>query len=136
MYFKNAFHYNKSGIELEHNGIRLITESSEKIEYANYNNEAVSRVVLDNRRKLLIKPAYTIVELRKDSPAQKAGLMLGDIILSVNNKEAHNHTLQEITQMFFDNVGTRIRLKIALRQVPDSPLLRITVAGAAPDLFV
>lgn len=111
-YYKDVFHYNKSGIELEHNGIRLISEVAEKIDYANYNSQSNSRVIIDNRRKLLIKPAYTIVELRDGSPAQTAGLLIGDVILSINNKEAHNHTLQEMTQLFFDDVGTKMRMKV------------------------
>ena len=37
--------------------------------------------------KYSIKSAYTIVELRKDSPADKAGLLIGDVILKIDDSD-------------------------------------------------
>ena len=60
----------------------------------------------------MLAPAFTIVELRKDSPAQRAGLQLGDVILAINNKKAHTYSLQDVTQLFFGEDGDRIKLLI------------------------
>ena len=61
---------------------------------------------------MTLKPAYSIVELRKDSPAEKAGLEVGDIILGINGKSTHNIKLQEIVQMFYEESGKRIKLRV------------------------
>ncbi|MDO6597811.1 aspartyl protease family protein [Oceanihabitans sp. 2_MG-2023] len=117
-YFKDPFSYNKSGIELEQNGIRLVREKENKIrssgiaEASNKDNGGVKRIVFDANYKLSVKPAFTIIELRKDSPAEKAGLQFGDIILKINGKETYDLSLQQITQFFYEKNGKNIRLKI------------------------
>ena len=111
-YFDELFSYNKSGIELEHNGIRLVREHKNKLARSISQNTNVTRIILESTYKLAIKPAYTIVELRKDSPAENAGLLVGDIILRVNNKETHASSLQDIMQLFFEKEGKEIRLKV------------------------
>lgn len=117
-YFKEAFNYNKSGIELEHNGIRLVRELDNGFKRSKdvllSENEAINRntINLSTQYKVSLKPAYTIVELRLNSPAYNAGLMINDIILVINGKPAHQYTLQELTHLFYDDDGKKIRLKV------------------------
>ena len=57
-------------------------------------------------------PSFTIVELRKESPAFRAGLQIGDIVLNINHKNAHEYSLQDLIQIFYGKEGKRIRLLV------------------------
>ncbi len=115
-YFNEKFQYNKSGIELAHNGFRLVKEQNNLIRnntgYGDSEEQVGTRVIIDPQYKMSLKPAYAIVELREGSPAEKAGLLKGDIILSINNKSTHHFKLQEIIMMFYGASGKRIKLKV------------------------
>ncbi|KJD33549.1 signaling protein [Tamlana nanhaiensis] len=123
-YFKEKFNYNHSGIELAHDGVRLVKEvddSNRRLKNSNLQNDTGGNnqlvVNVETHYKLVLKPAYAIVELRKNSPADLAGLRIGDLILTVNNKPAYRFSLQEITNKFYDDVGKRVKLKIERKGV-------------------
>ncbi|WP_277926372.1 aspartyl protease family protein [Aestuariivivens sediminicola] len=115
-YFKSKFTYNKSGIELAHDGLRLVRERDASINPVNglerNENTNGTRIVLDTRYKLSLKPAFSIVELRAGSPAEKAGLKIGDQLLVINGKQAYQLSLQDIMEMFYADAGKRIRMRI------------------------
>ena len=111
--FKKPFYYNKSGIVLEQSGVRVVREKENSAIYGKEDDvHSSTKVMLASIYKYMLKPAYKIVELRKDSPAQLAGLALGDVILTINNKSVHNMTLQELNQMFCVEDGKHIKLII------------------------
>ncbi|MFI1745464.1 PDZ domain-containing protein [Thalassobellus sediminis] len=114
-HFKDKFSYNKSGIELAQDGLRFIKELDNKIN-SNMIKSAESstntKIVIDTQYKMSLKPAYAIVELRNNSPAQKAGLQLGDVILSVNEKQAFNFSLQQLMHLFYAESGKNMKLKV------------------------
>jgi len=118
--FKAKFTYNGSGIELAHDGVRFVKE----IDNSNLNiignqvaSENDNKIVFDNTCKISLKPSYTIVELRKGSPAERAGLMIGDVILSINSKPSHHFSLQDLTHFFYDDIGKPMKLKIDRRGI-------------------
>ncbi|MFG6686389.1 PDZ domain-containing protein [Mariniflexile sp. HNIBRBA6329] len=116
-YFKEKFSYNKSGIELSHDGVRLVREFKNRtatgydIEKSDDGTNG-TKIIINPEYKLTLKPAYAIVELRANSPAQKAGLHIGDLVLSVNGRPSYQFTLQELMHEFFEDAGKRIRLKV------------------------
>ncbi len=127
-YFNEPFNYNKSGIELEQSGIRVVKEKESKIRADGdglSNDNRGSRIVFDTKYKLSVKPAYRIVELRKDSPAERIGLKIGDVILYINNKATYNYSLQEIIHFFYGETNSKIRLKIERNGVPMTFVFRL-----------
>ncbi|WP_452222929.1 PDZ domain-containing protein [Lacinutrix chionoecetis] len=115
--FKNSFSYNKSGIEVENEGIRMVTEyESNNIgsDNANVRNNNTLRIqaVFANTRKYVIKKAYTISYVRPNSPAARVGLQAGDIIILINGKDTINYTLQELIHKFYGEEGEKIKMEV------------------------
>ena len=126
--FKKAFVYNKSGITLEHSGVRVVKEeTNDKIEFdpASQPRSESTIVITAAKYKFSLAPAFTVVELRENSPAKNAGLEIGDVVLSINNKSAHMFTLQEVTQFFYDEDGKRIKLLIERKGVKKTIYFRL-----------
>ncbi len=129
-YFNDPFNYNKSGIELEQSGIRVVKQKESRVNLQgnnsfNENNATGSRIIFDTKYKLSVKPAFRIVELRKGSPADRIGLKVGDVLLYINNKATYNYNLQEIIHFFYGETGSKIRLKIERNGVPMTFVFRL-----------
>nr|WP_321231707.1 aspartyl protease family protein [uncultured Psychroserpens sp.] len=111
--FKTPFYYNRSGIVIEQTGTRVVKEKEDRgqIGYGNSGGRE-TKVELSTHYKFILKPSYSIVELRKGSPAEKSGLMIGDEIISVNGKKTHELSLQRIMEYFKNDIGKLIRLRV------------------------
>ncbi|PTM11617.1 MAG: signaling protein [Bacteroidetes bacterium] len=115
-HFSEPFYYNKSGISLEHDGVRVVktVDTDRGVSRFQSVNESVATnsLIVSGSYKYNLEPSFKIVELRIDSPAYRAGLKTGDVILNINNRHAHLYSLQQIIQMFYGEDGKRIRLLI------------------------
>lgn len=116
MNFKMPFHYNMSGIELQHDGVRYVSESianSNGIVQGNNKTFGDVQILLENQTRLSLVPEIVVSGIRAGSPAAQAGLREGDVVLSVNGKSIHRYKLQKILQMLNEKDGKRIRVRIA-----------------------
>ncbi|MBT8273424.1 MAG: PDZ domain-containing protein, partial [Bacteroidia bacterium] len=115
-FFSQPFYYNKSGIELEHDGVRVIKEQNKDVRMNDFGSENTSvaqhSMILSSSYRYSLAPSFTIVELRKDSPAERSGLKLGDVILNINGRHAHEYSMQQVIQMFYGETGKRIKLLV------------------------
>ena len=112
--FKDEFQYNRSGIVLEQTGIRMVRERMVNNILDSYGQASKDKIAIDFTQafEYKLKPAYTIVLIRKGSVAEKVGLKVDDIIVSINGKETHTLKLQNVISYFRDRPGKSIRLKV------------------------
>ncbi|MCC1483979.1 aspartyl protease family protein [Winogradskyella immobilis] len=113
--FKEPFYYNNSGITLEQRGTRIVKEQDRKNSfdiYRSQNNDGALGVDFALSYIYTLKPAFQVVELRESSNAKAAGVKLGDIIVSINNKKTSQMSLQEVNAVFHDKEGKTIRIRV------------------------
>lgn len=117
--FKKPFSYNKSGVDIEQHGTRILENyyyslSNGRLVFGKNNNVInVERYEnKDNTDSQNMAPAFRIVKIRPHSPAQLIGLQLGDIILEVNGTNVEDYTLQEVMHLFKGHNGKEISLHI------------------------
>ncbi|WP_417235934.1 aspartyl protease family protein [Bizionia paragorgiae] len=116
-HYKTPFSYNKSGLTVENSGLRIITELHSKLQYATHsvidiNNSLQVKAISVTENKLLLKTAFTITQVRWDSPAYYAGLKSGDIIILLNGIDTRSYSLQELMSKFYQNEGKKIKLEV------------------------
>ncbi len=110
-FYKTPFLYNKSGIELMFGGEMLVKEHKAKF---NQPSQGQYRTITDifYGYGLAYKPSYKISLVREGSPAHFAGLMIGDIVLEVNGKEAYNLKMEEIVFMLSQKDDKKIKMLV------------------------
>lgn len=113
--FEDKFNYNMSGIEVQHNGSQWIKQTL--YDHSTGNKVNVNEYVFDNPNRKYdytyeLKPIFEIYSVRKDSPAQKAGLQVGDIILSINRRASQHLSIEKIAEIFHSQEGKMIKMKV------------------------
>jgi len=112
--FNKAFQYNMSGIEIQHDGLRYISERITNKNGLEEKGENFGNVQLlyESSTRLSLVPEIIVSGIRAGSPALDAGLQEGDVILAVNGKKVHSYKLQEIMHLLNEKEGKRVRLLI------------------------
>lgn len=98
--YRAPFNYNRSGIEIQHYGLQWVQETVhlETVPLASKDAPETGKQMSGNyfKYKFVLKPIYTIVNVRKNSPAELSGLQKGDVIVSINQKPGYEFTLEKI----------------------------------------
>ncbi|MGB1210057.1 MAG: aspartyl protease family protein [Lacinutrix venerupis] len=114
--FNKEFSYNKSGIEVENEGVRLITEYDKntisKNEFSMDGDIINVQAVYVNTGKYVAKKAYTVSSARANSPAARVGIRKGDIITKINGHDTLKYSLQELIFHFYGKEGKKITMEL------------------------
>jgi hypothetical protein len=122
--FSEPFYYNMAGLTIEHDGVDVVTELTTRRNFdfagsrgseTGTKSQAVTDVSVFTQISLV--PRYVIVNIRKGSPAQLAGLEIGDEIVTINGSAAHKIKLFALNALFSSKAGKRINLKVKRNDV-------------------
>ena len=111
--FSEPFEYDMSGVVIAHDGFVIIKDIMRNplaLRQDDLNNTAAGNLVYKNTYdvKFSLEPEYKVVEVRPDSPAQMAGLQVGDIILKINRRDAYKFSLSQILNLLSSGEGKKI----------------------------
>lgn len=119
--FGEPFTYNKSGITVQHNGLQWVQETVhlETVRVASSMDELQEKEKNSNnfKYKFALKPVYEIVNVRKNSAAEKCGLLKGDIIISINKTQPYKYTLQQINNLLKSEDDISINIEVERNSV-------------------
>lgn len=130
-YFKEPFSYNKSGMEIAQTGITIVEERDNNVQIASNHIVHPNTVPKNNQisfvgqYKFNVKPAYSIIELQKDSPAERIGLQKGDLLTHINGRPSYNYNLQQLIAIFYGEDNKKIRLKVERKGIPLTFIFRL-----------
>ncbi|MPS73126.1 MAG: PDZ domain-containing protein [Chryseobacterium sp.] len=121
IYFKanqhldDPFLIDGSGLEIKQDG--LIWEKEQvQVQTAKKNSASNEINVIDNSNnfqyKFTLKPVFIVSGTRKDSPAQKAGILKNDELITIDNKSSKEMTLSKIHAILKTNVSKKVKLEI------------------------
>lgn len=111
-----------SGLEIRQDG--LLWEKEEvQVKTAKMNSSSNETNVIDNspdkfQYKFTLKPIFIVSGTRKDSPAQKVGILKDDKLISIDKKVAKDLTLNKIHQILKTDVSRQINLEIQRNGIP------------------
>lgn len=114
--FKDPFHYNMSGLTLEHEGLELRKEEKQAIVNSDKTsqNESLTRnsISVTTEVSFTLVPKFIVVDVREYSPADLAGIQKNDEVISINGKPCYNYKLFELINLFSSEEGKRINMVV------------------------
>jgi hypothetical protein len=114
--YKKPFNFNMSGLEVQHDGLEWVKETS-----VENNNKGVtvytvqpneSRVQENLKIKFELKPVFTIYSVRKESPAELAGIRKNDKLIRIEGKSTQDLSIEKINDLLKSEEGKTIELVI------------------------
>ena len=113
-HYDSKFDYNMSGIDIQNDGMQLVQESQplDATLIGNTFDSNGQKVQDSFKYKFVLKPVYTISNVRKNSSADLCGLQKGDLIISINNSYGYRFSLQAINDLLKSEEGKWIYIEV------------------------
>ncbi len=117
--YYNKFLFNNAGLFLAYDGKTPVVV---KTIVTNFNSrENDGRIEIYREEKYIYQyrmvDRIVISHIRKNSPADKAGLMKGDILLKINGKDVYQYRLDELEKHFFYHNKKQLKLTVERKGV-------------------
>lgn len=113
--FYEPFSYNMSGLEIQHQGVQWIKQTYQEGIQPTFNvfsDDGDKSITNNLKYKFELKPVYIISSIRKDSPADVAGLQKDDVIVKVNRRNGYSFKLQELNELLKSQEGKLIEIEV------------------------
>ena len=112
----DPFHFNMSGIEVEHAGLEWVKETFDDRQSQGikiYTSSSTDERLQSNLKiHFELKPIFKIASVRAASEAEKSGLKVGDRIIKINHQIAHGYTIEMINELLKSEDGKIIEIEI------------------------
>ncbi|MCF6128636.1 aspartyl protease family protein [Flavobacterium sp. AS60] len=111
----DPFHFNMSGIEVEHAGLEWVTEAVDERTVGGikiYTDNTQNRIQNSLKIHFTLKPVFKIASVRAGSESEKAGLKVGDKIIRINRQTTHWLSIQSINELLKSEEGKAIEIEI------------------------
>ncbi len=121
-YLEDPFLIDGSGLEVKQDGL-LWEKEQVQVQTAKTNRANNEINVINNspdsfQYKFTLKPLFLVSGTRKDSPAQKAGIIKNDELVKIDNKLAKEMTLNKIHLILKTDVSKKIHLEVKRNGIP------------------
>ena len=121
-YLDDPFLIDGSGLEIKQDGL-LWEKEQVQVRTAKVNSSVSEINVIDNnpdsfQYKFTLKPKFIVSGTRKDSPSQKAGIIKNDELVTIDNKNAKEMTLNKIHLILKTDVSRKINLEVKRNGIP------------------
>lgn len=113
---KDPFKFNMSGLDIKHDGMKwendLVKVDLPKPKESAKNDNTVFTAQSDFQYKFVLKPEYSIVGVRENSPSFLVDIKKGDKLIEINGKRTSDMSLQQINELFSSEENRKIKVTL------------------------
>lgn len=111
--FNEIFKYNITGITIHHAGVQWYKEEIPIKEFVvSHESHYQEGTKADLKYNFRLLPVYEILNIRPNSPAAKAGLLAGDILIKVNGTKVYRMSLDKINQLLRADPQEKLKIVV------------------------
>ncbi|WP_345990104.1 PDZ domain-containing protein [Chryseobacterium sp. Chry.R1] len=110
--YDDPFHFNMSGLDFQQDGLSWEKDFVALETGAKKASNEIEVINNNLQYKFVLKPLFSIAGVRKDSPADRAGLKKDDRIITINGRKTLDMTLEYIMELMKSEEGKTITMLI------------------------